>query len=334
LPVAGRADRGASVNRSGSNISSLGSDTGQAGVAILLSTFNGAQYLSEQLSSFTAQTHADWLLYWRDDGSSDASPSLVGAFAAGAGAGRCTIAQSENHRLGAAGSFLTLLRQALGGTAEFFAFSDQDDVWLPEKLAHGVAALAALPATQPALYFCARAPVDATLQPLGQALRPRRPPGFPASLTQNVAPGCCMMLNRAAAKLIDSTAAPEGTWHDWWCYIVVSASGGTVIAGVAADILYRQHGQNIVGEPLSFWQRTTAAFRRGRGPFMTLFRRQIEALKAAPFPLPDHTSRLLAIIDCASHGGPLARLRALFIPGFVRQTRAETALFRLWFLLG
>ena len=299
----------------------------------MLSVFNGERYLSEQLASFTAQTHADWLLYWRDDGSSDTGPVLLQAFGDGPGQGRC-ITLTEGRRMGATRSFLALLHRALEGPAAFFAFSDQDDVWLPHKLAHAVRALAEMPSHRPALYFCARTPVDAALRQIGPAVVPRRPPGFPASLTQNVAPGCCMLLNRAAAELIDRGKVPDGTWHDWWSYIVVSASGGSVIAGDSPDILYRQHEANAVGEPLGFWRRTIAAVRRGRRPFMILFRRQIDVLAAGSLPLPDHTNAVLAIIERASHGGLLARLRALRIPGFVRQTPAETALFRLWFLLG
>ncbi len=205
---------------------------------------------------------------------------------------------------------------------------------MPNKLAHGVEALVGLPAHQPALYFCARIPVDAGLKHIGPAVVPSRPPGFPASLTQNVAPGCCMILNRAAAELIAATEAPAGTWHDWWAYIVVSASGGRIIAGDSPDVLYRQHGANAVGEPLGPRHRAVAALRRGRRPFMALFRRQIEALKSAPLPLPEPTRALLATIDNACRGGWLARLQALRVPGLVRQTPAETALFRLWFLLG
>jgi hypothetical protein len=304
--------------------------SGASCVAILLSTFNGERYLAEQLASFTAQTHTDWRLYWRDDGSSDGTAAVMASFAS-ALEERC-VADPQGERLRATGSFLALLRLALPGPAAFFAFSDQDDVWLPEKLAHGVAALGALPDDRPALYFCARALVDATLAPIGQVLAPNRPPGFPAALTQNLAPGCCMMLNRAAAALIDSMPVPGGTWHDWWSYIVVSAHGGSVIAGSTPDILYRQHSLNLVGEPPGFLRRTVAAFQRGRGPFMTLFWRQIEALRAGQ--LPNETRAILTTIEHGTHGGIRARLKALGLPGFVRQTWAETLLFRLWFLLG
>jgi hypothetical protein len=302
-------------------------------VAILLSTHNGERYLNDQLVSFTAQTHPDWMIYWRDDASADGTPALMEAFAATVPAGRCISAPSGG-RLGATGSFLSLLRVALRGRAACFAFSDQDDVWLPDKLAHGVAILGTLPPDRPGLYFCARTLVDASLRPVGQVLAPRRLPGFPAALTQNVAPGCCMMLNRAAAELIDAGPVPDGVWHDWWAYLVVSAHAGLVAGGDTPDILYRQHDDNLVGEPRSFWHRTAGAARRGRGPFMSLFWRQITALQAGPVALPDHTRAVLGAIERARNGGLSARLQALRIPGFVRQTPAENLLFRLWFLLG
>jgi hypothetical protein len=302
----------------------------QAGrVAVLLSTFNGERYLGPQLASVLAQTHADWVLYWRDDGSSDGTPALMAAFAGGAGTGR-VVACDNGRRLRATGSFLALLRHALTGPAGFFAFADQDDVWLPDKLAHGVAALADVPG--PALYFCGRRLVDVGLAPIGQVLAPRRPPGFPAALTQNLAPGCCMMLNRAAAELLGASVLPEGTWHDWWAYLLVAAHGGAVIAGDTADILYRQHGGNLVGEPRGFWHRTWGAARRGAGPFMSLFWRHVAALQAGALPGP--TRDMLAAIGRGERGGLAARVKVLCLPGLRRQTFAETLLFRVWFLLG
>jgi hypothetical protein len=306
---------------------------GEPCVAILLSTFNGERYLGEQLHSYMSQTHENWRLYWRDDGSTDDSLALVAAFANGPGRGRC-IYVPEDGQLHATASFLTLLRMALRGGASFFAFSDQDDVWLPEKLTHAVAALGHVNDGRPTLYFCARTLVDSALQPIGQAPALRRPPGFPAALTQNVIPGCCMILNRAAAQLIVSAEVPDRTWHDWWCYLVVSAGDGLVIGGDSRDILYRQHAGNLVGEPLRFWHRTAAAVRRGRDPFISLLWRHVAALQARPGLLPDRTHTTLEAIVDASRGGVFARARALFIPGFVRQTWLETLVFRLWFLLG
>jgi hypothetical protein len=300
-------------------------------VAILLSTFNGEQYLPDQLASFAVQTHTNWQVYWRDDGSADATTRQMADFARSSG--RC-VPHPTSARLRATRSFLALLHTALQGPAAIFAFSDQDDVWLPEKLAHGVAALDTLPQDHPGLYFCGRTLVDAALTPVGEVLAPRRPPGFPTALTQNLAPGCCMMLNRAAARLIDAAPLPDGTWHDWWSYLVVSAGGGTVIAGNTPDILYRQHSDNLVGEPLTFWRRTQGARRRGRTPFMNVFWRQISALQTGSVPLTPTSSATLAAIENSRQALWPARLKPLCMPGFVRQTWAETLLFRLWFLLG
>jgi hypothetical protein len=302
-------------------------------VAILLSIFNGERYLGDQLRSYTAQTHGTWQLYWRDDGSTDGSAALMAAFARGPGRGQC-VHFEEDGQLRTTGSFLALLRASLQGEASYFAFSDQDDVWLPEKLAHAVSGLSRVAADRPAIYFCARTLVDSTLRRIGETPALRRSPGFPAALTQNIIPGCCMILNRAAAELIDAAEAPESTWHDWWCYLVVSASDGIVIRGDAPDILYRQHPGNLVGEARGIWRRALGAIQRGRQPFMTVFWRHVAALRARPGLLPEGTHTLLVTIDRASRGGIVARLRALRTPGLVRQTWLETLVFRLWFLLG
>ncbi len=302
-------------------------------VAILLSVYNGENFLAAQLHSYLSQTHDNWALHWRDDGSSDASVEVVGRFAAEAGSGRCV-----SHTQGGCGqvtrSFLALLRAARRSDAAYFAFSDQDDVWLPEKLALGVAALGNVSDAEPALYCSGRVLVDADLRGHGAPGRLRRPPGFPTALTQNIAPGCCMMLNRAAADLVLASQPPQTTWHDWWCYIIVAAAGGHLFIDRTTTVLYRQHDNNLVGEARSWWRRGIAALRRGPGPFIRLLRLHVAALQARPELLPDSTLQQLTAISDALSGRRIARLRTLFLPGFARQTWLETMVFRVWLLLG
>jgi glycosyltransferase involved in cell wall biosynthesis len=309
------------------------SRNGQPTVAILLSTYNGEAFLTAQLHSFLTQTHPAWTLYWRDDGSTDGSARLVRDFASQAGEARCVFPPGGGCRQ-ITRSFLALLRAARAGAAAYFAFSDQDDVWLPEKLARGIAALEAVPAGQPALYCAQRIVVDSDLGRTGEPGRLRHPPGFPAALTQNIAPGCTMMLNRAAADLVLASNPPDTVWHDWWCYVIVAAVGGRVIADSTPTVLYRQHANNHVGEHRSWWRRGIAALRRGPAPFMRLLRQHVATLQAHPELLPAATRRQLAAIADALNGGRMARLRVLGMPGLVRQTRLETLVFRVWFLLG
>jgi len=307
--------------------------TGLRSVAILLSTYNGEAYLPAQLHSFLAQTHHDWMLYWRDDGSVDRSADLVRDFGSEMGDRQCVSPAGGGHQH-ITRSFFSLLRAARKEAAAYFAFSDQDDVWLPEKLERGIALLESVPSDKPALYCAQRIIVNSRLMRTGEPGPLRREPGFPAALTQNIAPGCTMMLNRAAADLILSSDPPDAVWHDWWCYVVVAAAGGRILADSDATVLYRQHGRNHVGEARSWWRRGIAALRRGPGPYMRLLRQHVATLQARPDLLPEHTHRQLAVIVRGLNGGVVPRLRALRLPGFVRQTWLETLVFRVWFMIG
>jgi len=301
-------------------------------VAILLSVFNGERYLPAQLASLLAQTHRFWHLYWRDDGSADRSAALMRAFAAGPAAGRVIEVPGLASRQGAARSFLSLL--AAAPPSDPVAYADQDDVWLPDKLARALAALAAVPAEAPAIYCARQTLVDANLARLGLSSPFSRPPGFPAALTQNVVTGCTAMLNPTAAALVANSHPPASTLHDWWSYLVVAAAGGRVIADPEPAVLYRQHGGNMIGAPDHWLQRAIGALSRGPRPFMAKLREHVAALNAEPDLLSPEAARALAIIAAALAAPPWRRLPALAVPGLLRQTPLETALFRLWFLLG
>ncbi len=115
-------------------------------IAVLLSTYDGAPYLGAQLASLLAQTCPDWTLLWRDDGSRDETPGIMATWMRGAGRGRCG-AVGPSGRLGPTPSFMALLRAA--ADADLVAFADQDDVWMPDKLARGAAALASVCPARP-----------------------------------------------------------------------------------------------------------------------------------------------------------------------------------------
>ena len=303
-----------------------------AHVAILLSTWNGTAYLPEQLDSFLRLSGPSWRLYWRDDGSTDRSADMVREFAAGQGSGLVIECNDNLGRIGIAASFLTLLRRAPAGCT--VAFADQDDVWLSEKLARGVHALSGVSQDVPALYCARQSLVNAGLKPIRLSGRVAEPPGFPQALTQNIATGCTVMLNQAAVRLISTSTEPSGTLHDWWAYLVVTAAGGRVLIDDEPTVLYRQHGGNAVGVPLSTWRRAVAAVRRGPGVFMRTFRQHAEALQAQSHLLSPASAEALKLISAGLSDGLLPRLRALRHPGLRRQSFAETQLFRLWFLLG
>ena len=305
-------------------------------VAILLSTFNGERFLSAQLESLLNQTFEEWTLYWRDDGSTDNSVALVEEFARTAGQGRCVQVQCTSTRLRPAASYLTLLAAVQDRLADsdMIAFADQDDVWLPNKLARGVAALRNLANETPALYCARQMLVDEALAPLGLSRKLTQPAGFPAALIQNVTTGCTLVLNRRAVAMVANSTPPAASLHDWWCYLVVTAGGGRLIADDEATVLYRQHTANMIGARTSMPRRALAALRRGRAIYMEVLRQHIGALLAQPHLLTPGARTQVETLDRALKGSLLHRLAALFMPGLRRQTAPEMAGFWMWFLAG
>lgn len=298
-------------------------------ITILLSTYNGERFLAAQLESFFAQSHENWSLCWRDDGSDDDSVAIMRAFADRIGAGRCIESPSSGPHLGAACSFLTLLAE--NTAAEAIAFADQDDVWLPEKLRHAAEHLM-LAGERPTLYCARQYLVDEKLQSARLSALHTNTPDFPACLTQNIANGNTLVLNAAAASLVAAMGRPEGTVHDWWSYIVVSACGGTIIFDERPQVLYRLHKNNLIGTARSMPVRALAAIHRGSDIFMTIMRRHADMLETATSYLSPQARKDLKIIRSALHGGILPRLAALRCRRFRRRTMLENILFGYWFV--
>ncbi len=309
-------------------------------IGILLATYNGARFLSAQLDSFRTQTEPGWILFWRDDGSSDDTVAQMTAFAAEIGEARCIRVEGAEH-LGASASFFALLAAATSHGLPL-AFADQDDVWLPDKLAWALEALAPTPGTSlcgpspcgPSLYCSRQTLVDEALHPIGQSALLHSAPSFANALTQNIATGCTIVLDPAAARLVAGSQPSAAVLHDWWSYLVITAAGGRVVADARPTVLYRQHGSNLVGAPVSNISRARAALRRGPAIYMAVLRANVAALLKQRELLTPEALETLRTIDRGLRGNPVARLRALALPGFRRQTPMETALFRCWFMIG
>ncbi len=220
-------------------------------IAILLATYNGAPHLAAQLDSLLAQTHTDWQLLARDDGSTDDTPLILADYRARY-PDRITILPGYGRRLGASANFAALMTSA---DADYLMFCDQDDVWLPEKIERAMAAMNELAAQHGAdlslLVHTDLAVTDARLQSVEPSLwryqhtDPAHSTQLNRVLVQNYATGCTMLFNRAARDL----ALPIPTaamMHDWWLALVVAAFGQVGFVDTPL-VLYRQHGLNDIG---------------------------------------------------------------------------------------
>jgi glycosyltransferase involved in cell wall biosynthesis len=287
-------------------------------VAVLMSTWQGERYVEEQLHSILRQLPADGQVIVRDDGSTDRGVERIEAMRDP----RITILRGPN--IGFARSFFTLL-DAAPADADVILFSDQDDVWLPDKVARAIAHLAPL-GDVPALYCSRLRLVDAGLRPLGESPAWPRPPSFRNALTQNIATGCTCAINRAALPLARRYGDLSLVhFHDWWLYLVFSAFG-KVVVDPQPTILYRQHGANAIGTGSGLGRHlSTLRFIR-KTNWLDVMYRQVANFRAVHGASLAPLDRQL--LDRYFERRRAAMLRLAFAPVGFRQTLVDELLFR------
>jgi len=160
--------------------------------------------------------------------------------------------------LGPQRSFLQLLHQA--PESSYYAFADQDDFWLPEKLSTGIAAIGSNP-DEPSLYCSQTRIVDNSLNPLAdKILNPKLT--FGESLVYAYASGCTMVFNMSLRETVLAYHPMFLDMHDRWLVDIVTAIGGRLVFDKQSFILYRQHTQNVIGLHDSQWKEWQLRFRR------------------------------------------------------------------------
>lgn len=212
-------------------------------VAILMCTYNGAHYLKEQLNSIRTQNYRSWYLYASDDGSQDSTLDILGNFKLRTG--RLCIFQGP--KSGFCRNFLSLICDS-AIKADYYALSDQDDIWYEDKLSRAIKILSDISYETPALYCSRTKLVDERNNEIGLSPLFKHALGFRSALVQNIAGGNTMVFNYAARKLMLEVGPDVNpVVHDWFLYMVVSGCGGVVIYDPVPSLRYRQHATNLIG---------------------------------------------------------------------------------------
>lgn len=301
-----------------------------AEVRVILSSFNGARYLPEQLDSLLAQTYSNIQIQVRDDGSSDKTRDILETYAEQ----HTNITVTFEERRGIVNSFFDLLSSA-NETGQYFAFCDQDDVWYPDKIERAVSRLSAVEPGKPALYCSRLEYVDQALQHLKYSRLPARRLSFASALVENMATGCTVVVNQAARELIVRSLPGRCIMHDWWCYLVVAAFG-VVIYDESPSMKYRLHAGNDTGAAVSLSEDFARRVRRFLSNRHEAFRVHAQAQEFATL----YSDRLAAekqqLLEkfLASKRSPIARIRYALKPGVYRQARLDDMIFRVLIVLG
>lgn len=303
-------------------------------IAILLAVYRGALHLQAQLDSFVAQTHAAWHLTVSDDSpEDDGSAEILDAFARDYP--ERIIDRRIGPKQGFAQNFLSLLA-TVPPDVPLAALSDQDDVWFPDKLTRGAAALAAVPPEVPALYCASTVVCDEGLTPLGPSGSFSRPATFRNALVQSIGGGNTMMLNRAALDLVVSAAQEAGeiVAHDWWLYQVITGCGGRVLRDPDPVLFYRQHEHNVIGANLSSKAQVERLRQLLKGRFKNWNRINMVALARSEHRFSAQAGQVLAAYRVSMQGSMWRRLRALRASGVYRQSRVGTLALYIACMLG
>lgn len=230
--------------------------TKRASISIALCTYNGARFLEAQLDSYLTQTRLPDELIVCDDGSTDETLAILARFEKRASfpvrivRNEATLRPTKN------------FEKAIGlCTGELIATSDQDDVWLPDKLALGQAALAQEP--RPGLVFTNAEVVDEDLHPQGHLMwdsisfgllarrRVRRGQAFEVLLRQWLVTGATMMFHSQYRPFI--LPIPENWIHDGWIAFIIGALAPVGFVE-RSTIKYRQHAAQQIGGKKLTWR--------------------------------------------------------------------------------
>jgi len=301
-------------------------------VAILLCTYHGEHYLANQLDSFLMQSHSNWEVWVSDDGSKDNTCAILSAYQKKFGGDRLSINFGPSE--GFAANFLSLTSRP-DIVADYYAYSDQDDIWEPDHLTRALEWLKSVPAGTPALYSSRTRYISEDGLNLGFSTLFNKPPSFRNALVQSIAGANTMVFNQVAHQLLAKTPDQLNiVSHDWWAYMLLSGCGGQVFYDPYPGVRYRQHGNNMAG------QNTTvlAKFHRLKGLFAGRFKAwnqdNLNALNEISSLLTHENRKVLSLFGRARHGTIFSRVYNLFRSGVYRQTFAGNAGLLLAAVLG
>ena len=220
-------------------------------VLVLMSTYNGEKYLDEQINSILTQDEVEVYLLIRDDGSKDKTCEVLENYARQF----ANIQFVKSNNLGFVKSFSELVRlaQYFKPSVDYYAFSDQDDVWMSHKLKTACDYLSRMDQNNPLLFSSNSLYVDEHMNELGLFHKNK-----PYRTKENVMiypteQGCSMVFNKKAVELYN-LHHPTISWHDRWMCLICNFMGEMTYCQEPL-FYYRLHGNNTLGSEASFLQR-------------------------------------------------------------------------------
>lgn len=302
---------------------------------ILMSTYNGSRYIQTQLDSIAAQNIANKELLIRDDGSTDDTVSIIEEYQRR----YSWIQLYKGNNIGVQKSFFYLLQRA-DASADYIAFADQDDEWLPNKLERAIEILERKDHRILLLYCSNTTITNETLQPVRATVTRRvKETGFGNALVQNICTGCTAVINRPLTQILQENMPQDidkVIMHDWWLYLT-AACFGEVYYDQNSYIRYRQHGSNTSGVIASRKKLLDYRMKQLFQPRGEIYRQNEEFLKAYKRKLGEKRyfeNYLLLTKFLNAEKNLYGRVKVALNRKYFRQKRGDDIIFRGIMIIG
>lgn len=229
----------------------------QPAVQIVLATYNGEQFLQQQIESLLQQSYSDFTVLIRDDGSTDKTLEIIQSYQEKYPA-KFFLLKEDKKNVGATQNFGILLANS---TADYIFFCDQDDVWLSDKIEQSLKIIFSIEneqKTNPCLVYSDMKLIDEHGKIMAESVWQQlqlSPDYFTLNrlLVQNIPHGCTMVINKAM-KSIASPIPAAAILHDHWLALL-AASVGNSAAITTPLLLLRNHAQNVTRKNYSFTEK-------------------------------------------------------------------------------
>lgn len=294
-------------------------------VQILMSTYNGEKYLRQQLDSILNQTYPNIRILVRDDGSKDGTLRILKSYAEQ----YHNISYYQGDNKGVIGSFFDLLKNS-DDNAAFYGLADQDDDWLPDKVARAVELLERSKEHIPLLYCSDTYIADENLNIIKSDNKNPRP-SWGNALVQNICTGCTAVLNRYLRDIVKDIKPEHIIMHDWWLYLAAELFG-EVCYDRNAYIKYRQHGHNVYGAKknrLEVWSYRLKQLGEKRGALYP----QLEEIKKWYPDMDQEKEKMLSLV-LSTQKGLKNKIKLILNKKIYRNDRMDDLVYRGIVLIG
>ena len=296
-------------------------------VAIILGFYNGNKYLLEQINSIVSQTHKNLKIFIFNDKSTE-KICETDIFSNKKLNSVVYIINREKN-IGFAKNFLFGLKD-VGSDFDYYAFSDQDDIWENYKIENSLKKINSLNSTKPVLYFSRTAYFsDDGKKEIGSSRNFNKKKCFKNALVQNIAGGNTIVMNKEARNLVvKSLISHKYIAHDWWCYQLITAAGGEIIFDSKKSVRYRQHTSNLIGSNIGFNERFTRLKNFYSGNFKEWTDINVNNLIINKSLITNENLRTLkTFINSRNSNNILKRLNLYLKSGVFRQNLSENIIF-------